>query len=217
MTVTSFSEGDLFVFRVVKYLSTNPANKWANSYEFQATAAGDSVTLNLLASILVLYERDLHHNVVKFDHVLVSTWEVDSVPYDPSTFLSIPQTAEGGVGPVADLLPLDKALSVARVPTSGRFGHIFYRGVLGEDEVEAPAGKSVFTSFSEVNGRVMSAVTENELDAYLGNPASAPMQMVMVDKTGSIVRNVTALTALGVSTIPTDHKWFNRTTPGGPG
>jgi hypothetical protein len=215
MSVVDFAADDLFTFRTVKYLATNPDNKWSNSYEFKATASGDVVALTLLASILVLFEQGLHFTTVRFDHTIISTWVPDSVPYDPEAFVSLPESVAGVVTGDETMLSLDNCFSVRRVPASGRFGHIFYRGCLGEGMVEAPSGKSVFTTPSAMQDAVSDNLTDSELENYLGNPASAPLQMVMISATGTQIRNVMTLRAGGVSKLPTDHAWFNRT-PAGP-
>ena len=216
MSVVDFAADDLFVIRTIKYLSTNPDNKWANSYEFKATASGDVTALTLLASIIVLFEQGLHFTTVRFDHTIISTWAPDSVPYDPEAFVSLPEAASGLVGDEDAALSLDNCWSVRRVPASGRFGHIFYRGCLAEGMVEAPSGKSVFTTPSAMQDAIGDHLTDSELDAYLGNPASAPLQMVMISATGAQVRNVLTLRSGGVAKVPTDHAWFNRTPAGAP-
>lgn len=211
MDVVSWGAGSKFVFRTIKYLQTNPANKWANSYEFVAQGAGSDSELLSLASALVLFEANIHRNVVLFDRVLISSWEEDSRPYDPATFISIPQTGAGLIGPVGDNLALDKCLAIARVPQTGRFGHLFYRGVLNEADTSAPAGKTILTDRAGIQEQVDAALTTSELEAYLGLSRPANLTMSMINKTGTQVRNVVTLTVQGVSTLPTDHAWFNRT------
>lgn len=213
MSVLDFGEGDLFVIRVIKFLSTNPDNKWSNAYEFKATAAGDSVTLNSLVASLIIFEQGLHFSTVHFDHVIVSTWAADSVPYDPEAFLSVPQTAVGLVGDAGAPLSLDNCLSVRRVAASGRFGHLFYRGTLAEGMVEAPAGKSVLTTPTALQDAVDENLDTSEFNLYIGNPASAPIQLVMISRDGTQVRNVASLKVGGVAKVPADHAWFNRTPP----
>lgn len=216
MSVLDFGDGDLFIVRVVKFLASNPDNKWANSYEFRATAAGDATTLNSLISSLIIFEQGLHFSTVHFDHVIASTWAPDSVPYDPEAFLSVPQVATGLVGDAGAPISLDKCLSVRRVAASGRFGHLFYRGALAEGMVEAPAGKTVLTTPSALQEAVDENLDVSEFDSYIGNPAAGPMQLVMVSKTGAQVRNVASLKVAGVGTVPADHAWFNRATAGPP-
>lgn len=210
MSITSWAAGQRFVFRTIKYLQTNPANKWANSYEFVAQAAGSDSELLSLSSALVLFEANIHRNVVLFDRVLISTWEADSKPYDPEVFISIPQSGSGLIGPVGDNLALDKCLAIARVPQTGRFGHLFYRGVLNEADTAAPAGKSILTDRAGIQSQIDAALGTSELEAYLGLSRPANLTMSMINKTGTQVRNVVTLTVQGVTSLPTDHAWFNR-------
>jgi len=212
MSVDSFVLGDRFIFRVIKYLSSNPDNKWANSYEFQSTGPGDDVTLSTLADQLILFEQGLHRPYVQFSHVLISTWEPDSKPYNPFVFISYPVVAVGTVPATSDQISLDKALSVARVPTAGRFGHLFFRGGLTEEEVTAPTGKTVLSNPVSIQARLDAALTSSELENYIGVAVEAPLQLVMISTDGSVTRKVKQLSVLGVATVPTDHAWFNRTT-----
>lgn len=211
MSIETWAADDLFIFRVVKFLATNPDNKWANSYEFRATGAGDAALLSTLASALLLFEQGLHRTSVQFSHILTSTWEQDSVPYNPFVFVSTPVVAAGTVPVTAEVISLDKCLSVARVPLTGRFGHLFFRGALTEEEVTAPAGKSTLANPAALQARVDASLAASELDAYIGSGAEAPLVLCMVSADGSTVRDINTLTVLGVAGVPTDHAWFNRT------
>src|SRR5215471_1179799 len=97
MSVLTYAEGDLFVVRITKSLTTNPDNKWANSYEFKALAIGSEGPLLVLAEAIVEFEAAISFENVIFDRALISTWAPDSVPYDPTTFISTTLTATGGV------------------------------------------------------------------------------------------------------------------------
>lgn len=213
MSVLTIAEGDLFTFRVVKHLSTNPDNKWANSYEFEALSEVAESELLGLGGILVNYEQSLHLGPVTFDRLLISTWAPDSVPYNPESFVSTSLTAAGTAGRTGDPLSLDKAFSVTRQARSGRFGHLFYRGVLVEPDVEAPAGKSVLVDRSGYQDDLQTAISTSGLEDYIGTSPVAALHMVMVSRDGSQVRGVTGLFAQGVATVKTDHKWFNRSNP----
>lgn len=213
MTVLSFAEGDLFTVRVVKRLSTNPNNKWANSYEFRATLAGSTDELLALGSAVVSFEQKMHKNTVRFDRLLMSTWEADSVPYDPTSFLSTTLTASGTLGGSGDNVALNIALAVTRQAQSGRFGHIFYRGSLEEGDITAPAGVMTLLLPDDMQDTLEAALTASGLADYIGITPTGAFGMVMVNRTGTQVRPVSALRAQGVSTIPQDHAWFNRTSP----
>lgn len=214
MSLTTIAEGDLFTVRIFKNLVTNPLNEWSNSYEVKAFV-GDLSTGDLLVECraMVRFEKAIHHDVVQFSRMVISTWEADSVPYDPESFLVDSLTGVGEVGPVGDNLALNQCLVVVRQPVTGRFGHIFYRGVLNEADTEAPAGRLVLSDPSGTASTIASAVSDSDFSNLLGVTPSNGVGLVMVNATGTQVRSVVALNASGCTTLPTDHAWFNRTSP----
>jgi len=213
MSVVEFGSGDLFIARVFKNHIANPDNTWVNSYEFKSTEAGTVGVIIDLAEKLVNFEIAVHSVAVNFTRITISTWEIDSVPYDPTTFFSTTTTGVGTRSTTGDLVGLNNCLTVSRVPISGRFGHIFYRGFLVESDIEAPAGKTVLADKPGTQTIVDAALTSSGLDETIGIAADGSFQMVMVDKTGIVVRNVRELLVSGVSALPQDHAWFNRTAP----
>jgi len=213
MTVSSFTSGDLFTIRITKSLATNPDNAWANSYEFAATDPGTEADLLSLANKLVIFEQNIHRTVVIFQRALISTWEADSVPYNPATFISSTLTGLGLAEVVDDLVALNQCLSVTRVAATGRVGHLFYRGVLEEAQVTAPAGVSVLSDRAAWQTVIDDAITESGLNDYIGADAGGGFYLAMVSADGAQVRPVIELRAQGVATVKTDHAWFNRTSP----
>jgi len=212
MSVSDFAEGDLFVIRVVKYLSTNPSDKWANSYEFRATTIGHEAELLVLGEHVSEFEAEFHFSQVVFDRILISTWEEDSKPYDPSVFISSTLTGTGGIAGGGQLLGLQNTLSIARIASTGRFGHLFYRACLEELDVTAPAGKTVLVDRAAQQAKIDAALTSSSLDVNIAG-GGGPLEMVMINKTGTQVRPIQQLRVQGVAGVKTDHKWFNRTTP----
>jgi hypothetical protein len=211
MTVSSFTTDDLFVVRVKKHHYNNPSDTWVNNYEFQALTDGTEGDLLDLGQIVLAFEQQLHMVRIQFDAFSISTWEADSKPYNPAAFISVAVTDAGQTGEVSGMIPINQTFSVARVAAFGRLGHLFYRGCLDTAEVFAPAGINALVDPTEAQARVHSAVSESGLDAYMGAGATQ-FGLVMVNKTGTQVRGVTGLQAAGVTTLPTDHAWFNRTT-----
>lgn len=213
MPIAPFQGGDRFIYRVRKYLSTNPDNKWVNSYEFIATNDGGEAGLLSLGTALVGYEQLIHLEVVVFDALLISTWTPDSVPYDPTAFISSPLTGVGdrALG-VVDMLGLSNCLDVRRFAATGRYGHLFYRGCLLETDVEAPAGKTLLVDRPGTQTRVDDAITTSGLDDYIG-PSSALLAMSMINASGTQERNLISLNVGQVAQVKQDHRWFNRTTP----
>jgi hypothetical protein len=212
MTVATFIEGDRFIYRIVKHLATNPANSWVNTYEVVAVEAGDESDLLGLGVILNAFEAELHKDTVDFEKLTISTWQPDSVPYDPSAFISLPLTTSGTVGPVGDQLALNQCLVVARTASFGRFGHLFYRGVLNEADTHAPAGKTILVDRAGQQDNVDAARTSSGLDAFVGSGATEVLRLAMISADGTDVRQIRNLAVTGATTLPTDHAWFNRRT-----
>lgn len=213
MSVLSYDVDDLFTMRIVKRHANNPALKWANAYEFRATIAGSTDELLALATAWVNFEQRMHQSFVRFDRLLISTWEADSTPYNPANFISTTLTAAGLFGAGGDPEPLTVALSVTRQAASGRFGHIFYRGYLSEAQVGSPAGKPALTAPDDEQDTLDSALSTSGVEDYIGLTPSGAFGLVMVNKDGTQVRPVYALRAQGVSQLPLDHAWYNRTGP----
>lgn len=212
MPVTSFDADERFIFRVTKSLATNPDRQWGNTYEFRAVTSGSTDELLTLGVALVEFEQTMSMTAVVFDRLLISTWTPDSVPYDPAAFIATSLTGVGARGGLADLQPLTQCLSITRQATSGRFGHIFLRGFLLEDDTSAPAGKPVLTSRSSIQTSLDSALTDSGLAAYIGAGGHVALQMVMISADGSNTRDVVNLRVQGVAQLPLDHAWFNRRT-----
>jgi hypothetical protein len=213
MSVVSLAPGDLFVVRIIKHLITNPADQWANSYEFKSVGTGTESELLILAPIIVAFEAAFHYTTTIFDRIIISTWEADSVPYDPESFISLSLSDVGDLEATSDPLALNQCLSVTRVANSGRAGHIFYRNCVAEEDVQAPAGKLILNSRSTFQTRIDGALTSSTLADYIGTTPEGSLQLVMVNADGTQVRPVAGLFVGGMSTIKTDHKWFNRTSP----
>lgn len=211
MSVSAYAAADLFVVRVVKSLQTNPDNKWANTYEFQAVGDGAEGELLDLGAALVNFEIGIHLPSVIFERLIISTWGPDSKPYDPSAFISSTLTGVGVNAGGTEPLSLSQTLSVARIAGTGRFGHLFYRGVLNESLVNAPAGKSVLTDRAGQQTLLDAKIASAGFDDYIGAGAGQ-FKMVLVSADGTQVRPVIQLRVAGVSQVKTDHKWFNRTT-----
>jgi len=211
MTVLGFAVNDRFVLRIIKYYSTNPAREWSNSYEFVANASGDETDLNTMLTAFVLFEQNIHNTFTRFTRAIVSTWEEDSVPYDPDAFLVVELAQSGTRDTSGELEPITACWSVARIPTSGRLGHIFYRGVLSQGDTAAPAGITVLSDPPTMADLLSDAITAAEIDGYLG-AGGAPLTLAMINKTGTNTRVVLGLASAGVVQLPVDHAWFNRTT-----
>lgn len=216
MSVATFDAEDLFIVRVKKNLLANPDNSWVNNYELQASTSGSTDELLGAALKIVDFERQLHYAGVRFSQLSISTWEPDSKPYNPSSFISSPMSTVGLRVVSGDPLPLNQAWGITRVAQYGRFGHLFLRGSLIEGDVTAPSGKQVFSNLSSIATELDDAITTSLLSDLFGDAARSTLQLVMVNKTGTQIRPLVGFSAGGISAVPQDHAWFNRTTPATP-
>jgi len=213
MPVGTYAVDDLFVLRIIKHHHNNFNDKWVNTYEFKATEVGGETELLILAEAWVNFEKQIHHEEVDFDRFTISTWEADSVPYDPESFISVSIGGPGGTPSTIGILPINQVLNVTRVAASGRFGHLYYRGVLDQADVEAPAGISTLVDPAGVQSRITDTLVSSNAGDSIGSAPDLSLSLVMVNKTGTQVRTVNGLFAAGTTTVPTDHAWFNRTSP----
>jgi len=213
MSVLTFAVNDLFVARIKKHHVSNPSRSWQNSYEFVANSAGSLSDLATMADTLLNFEAQLHNTFTHFEQVTVSTWSADSVPYDPDAFLTLPVSLNGLRDTTGELEPLNVCWSVSRSAFSGRTGHVFFRGVLAQADTESPSGILQLTNPSAMSSLLSDARIDSSLTAYLGTAPEAPLSMALINKTGTNIRTVQTLTSTGVSLLPVDHAWFNRTSP----
>lgn len=210
MSVLTYDAEALFNIRVIKCFTANPDNAWVNNYEVQAHIAGSEDELLACATKIVDFERLLHHSAVSFLRLLISTWAPDSVPYDPSAFISSTLTGVGERAPAGQPVSVNDCLSVARVCASGRLGHLFYRGVLLDGDFSAPAGKNVLTNKVAMQSFIDASLVGSDFEEHLGAAGLASIGLVMVGKTTAAVRNVLGLVTVGVASVPSDHAWYNR-------
>jgi len=211
MSVESFVAGDRFRITIIKYLAANPDRKWGNNYELRAKAGGGVTDLTNAGSKLVDFEQAIHMTPVQFDRLRMSTWEADSVPYDPTAFVSLPLSGTGDSSPGASqVAAINVCWDVARVPLSGRFGHIFYRACLTESRIEAPAGKYVLSDPAGMTTIVNTEVASSGIDAFMDD-SDPTWELVMINADGTQTRNLIGLISRGVAVVPFDHAWFNRT------
>ena len=210
MSISDFHPDDRFVIRVLKHHVNNPERKWANNYELVARDAGAETEMLAAATQIVDFEIALHYDVVIFDEVTASTWEPDSKPYNPDTFLSSPLTATGDVSiGTGELAAANVCLNVRKQVAKGRFGHNFYRCALLEADISAPAGTWVLTNPGGIQERIDTAVTSSTIDDLFEGGRGA-LLMAIITNDVIVPRTVLSLHVGGVSTVPLNHAWFNR-------
>lgn len=209
MSILDPTPGEVFMIRLHKRLSTNPALSWVNTYEFLAGSTTEYTNLIACKDGLLELEEAIHLSDVQFFKSVISTWVEDGTPYDPTSFVSI---TEAGVGQrsAADPEPLNVALRVNRQVATGRQGKLFYRRVLAESEVQSPAGSASLTTLA-------AGALQTLMDGVIGGTTLAPYfditdslgNICMTDNAGN-TRLVTDLLVNGVSVVSYNHRYFDR-------
>jgi len=202
MPMNQVATGEIFTVRVYKRLE---GQEWANSYEFAAledSNAPETMFGNLRAFVIDM-ERAIHLTDVWFDRLVISTYQPDSRPYDPTRFQTFPVGLSGQRARAGDALSLAICLFVRREPPFGRSGKLLYRGVLQEGDV---AGYR--------SGLLTAAQTslQSTINTAFGQMPSA-WQMVLA-RGAPNVQDVRRVVSLNVSPFTTvkklDNRYFDR-------
>lgn len=215
MSVLNPGAGDLFTVRLYKKMDVAADQMWANTYELKAGASPSYETLLDAVEKLVAFEKLIHHDTVHFDRAVVSTYVPDGRPYAPESFASLPQSGQGNISSplTQQVLPLQVVLFVRRDVPSGRTGKAFYRGCLGEDDVNGRYGTINLTAPATVQARIAGAVTSAGIDELLGGGEAFNYRLVMAGSlAGGAVhsREITALTAVSAKIVKYNNRYFDR-------
>lgn len=221
MSVIEPVAGEGFVYTITKCLVANPAVRWRNTYE--AFYDGDDPPVSSwimdLATALLEFEQLIHLTGVQFVQTTISTYAEDSRPYDPESFITIPHSADTvGARTIGQSQPLDltAAFYVRRQVPTGRQGKLFYRGVLGENDVEAPAGSLRLSNVAAMQALVNDSLNDSNLTNYF-YPAAEGRLMLSMTSTPSpgntIHRQIMAFLAAGATRVSNDHRWYNVSAP----
>jgi len=217
MSVVNPLNNEGFVFTIVKSLVSNPAVRWRNTYEAFFTDGGEPLSSVLLdlAEKLLDFEQQLHLSGVQFVQTTISTYLPETDDYDPESFVTIPHPADTvGGRTIGQSQPLDltAAFYVRRQVPTGRQGKLFYRGVLGENDVEAPAGRMRLTNITGMQSLVDTALTSSGLNEHLYPLSTGNLMLSMTStrKDGSVMhRQISGLLAAGATRVSNDHRWYD--------
>jgi len=206
MTVTNISGGELFTVRLYKSFG---ALVWANNYEVRArqdVPFAQTAILDLVNSLVSL-ERPLYPDYIRIDRAVVSTYQVDSRPYNPDTFATVPINVPGTASFTTDAMPLEYCLFVRRAVQSGRPGKLLYRGVLDEGAVGTLGLRAIVTG-SRLNQ------LQTQFSTWFASflAGSVPFELVLISGDENLnVRVVQGLTVVQRVTIKkVTNAYFDR-------
>lgn len=150
MTVTTVVADEVYTVRLYKSYT---GYSWANTYEVRATQAFPSgfFAIRDMVDKLVSLEKGIHLQWVTIDRAVVSTYQPDSRPYNPESFLTIPINESATQPAVGEVLPLELCLYVRKNVTSGRFGKNYYRAAITEAGLQSDSFRPLLTSSQRNN------------------------------------------------------------------
>lgn len=208
------------IIRVFKsWGARDPERRWVNSYEAHSIDGLWPDAFEPMKDAIVTAEKAIHHANVQFLEATISTWEVDSHPYDPTSFFTYELSGSGAVdAPHAhDIEVLDSNVCylVKRQTHGGRSGKLFYRGCLLETDVRM-GGDARFTLEAGSNyqeGGAFFTTYKAALAPYIGDDAvTSGTYMALI----SLIANITTVRAVelmkvgGVTVNRRNHRYFDR-------
>lgn len=213
MTVLTFETGDMFIFRVYHSLSGSMQERWSNTFEAIASAGGTLSDLTTLGNKLLALCQGMTGNHVSLPGYSISTWVPDSTPYNPENFYVSPVGEIVGSRAVVEPLALEVCELVQRKAVTGRTGRIYFRGGLGEPDVQRE-GRLWKLTYPVIEAAALAAIiTLTDLDNYFASGA-APLKLSMIGwSLGAIGPHWQMLTGMeigGVTTNNMNHRWYNQ-------
>lgn len=199
MSVEQPGQGEVFTVRSYKqYMNA----QWANTYEIRCTdnAATRSDLLNAALTI-VNAERGIHLNTINFFRAVISTYQPDSRPYNPSAFTTLDFSLQGQVTFGTNALPMSTCVFARFTAEGGRSGKRFYRGCLTEGDVDIG-----------IKGHFILQTKRDAIQAAIGVLAgnfSANFEMVLARGTPQPT-NVRRVTLISIAEQTSHRKLDNR-------
>ena len=133
MPLQYVTNGEVFTVRVYKLFNQF---RYANTYEIVAKAdanATNEAYWKNVADQFVDLEKDIHLTFIQIDRVVISSYVPDGLPYNPTSFISIPYNVYGTSNISGfDIVPANMCMIVRKNVIFGRDGRNFYRGTMTE-------------------------------------------------------------------------------------
>lgn len=217
MSIIAPTSGELFTVRIYKETDVSPTQVWTNTWELQAKTGATNADLVAAVNSIVLFEKGMSQDTVRFNRAVTSTWVPDGQPYDPESFTSLPLSGLGGVSspPDAETLPLSVVLFIKKETLTGRYGKLYLRRALDETEVSGRYGvwRIDPAALSTINTRITTLLSSTGIGELLGG-GDGNMRLVMAavpaGAESPVVRFVNDLTAAGAREVKWNNRYFDR-------
>lgn len=137
----------MIVARAYMHYATRPNDEWTHTLEYNFGGVLESGEAEIIAFDMAEGLSNMLLETVIIDRVVLSTWEQDSAPYDPSKLRVVPIGIFGLVEfLVGEETDDDIVVYVRKSVSSGRAGKIQLRGCLLDSNMESDAGSWVLSS-----------------------------------------------------------------------
>jgi hypothetical protein len=149
-------------------------------------------------------------NNARIDQYTISTWNADSHPYNPMSFVTVPGDFPGE-RPMGISQPVDLriALFIKRTIESGRIGRIFLRNSILISDLTTNGGEFALSDTGMFNGLLDDALTAGALASNFEGGSGQP-KLAILGETG-LTREIQDFVVGGVAFIKLNHKYFDRT------
>lgn len=213
MTIAAPAQYDVFTARIFKRYNASPTPVWSNTYELQCKIASSLEDLVTEVGNIVAFEQYLELTNVRFDRMVISSYEPDGEPYDPSSFVTVPLAVLGLndlTGGADEQVPLQVCLFLRREVATGRTGKLLLRGCLEEADIEGSYGSYALTNPSAWITKVATAITDSGLDDQLvGGAGNYGLVMASGSPSATSVRAITGIVPVDARITKFDHRYYD--------
>lgn len=203
MSLVTPVAGERFVVTTYKSLISTPDRIWRNTYDIQTEEGAQFADWAILADRVSDFEAEIHLVGVRVDRVVISTWVEDSDPYNANEFVSYDTQKNALRSAGSDPLPLEFTMFVRKSVSLGRYGKVFYRGVLREEDVASSGGKAFLVNAPALEALLDTAGASSLFYAHLAG-GTATSELIVSSTALAGQRSVTAMNVAGVKVLKTN-------------
>lgn len=205
-TTTGVATAGLYAATVwQRYQNTDV--RWVNRYQVMLYESINYGTLGVFAQALADFHADVLAEGLQVEKVTISTREEDSNPYDGDELASFRFNLAGRAY-IPKLLPLTAVTMVNKVTFTGRWGKVYLRGTVGEDDVDVVLGKWILHPVSNLPTRIETAANARLAPFMDDNPDG--VKLILLSR--NTVRNVIGMSFARVGVMKLDRKYYDKGT-----
>lgn len=218
-TVTDFPAGRMFEYTIKMAPLAQQDRPFVCSWKAISITAGTLTDIIALGRVLATFHKHIATTLVWFEQWSCRTAAHDSDPYNPPSFYTEPigEAGEWVRGGATQLLDFDAALRLVKRTAVGNNGALVVRGMLAEEDVQAPAGKWELNNIAVILAKLNEGLDVNtNLRQILQGTAAVALRPCLYGPNGEYPRFVTDVEIDGVSIVKRNHRFYNINEPQAP-